>query len=231
MSDTEQRDGEEVVDSSEVDDLEQFDEGDESSDRLGFWILGVVLLLGVLTIGVLAHYTGMGWFGYRTILYGSGDIYLLNMSDEPLEATVDGEEPIAIDPEGAHAIEVVGGERSVTVRDEEGEVVEEHELFVDDTDALVKLSPDGCLAVSDIGAFYGRGGEDLEIVDKIDEDKMVYLAGTHNIVWPRQSFPRELADGDGDALWIELVGCSLLEEEDFLRAYLDARLGHRLEGE
>ncbi len=199
------------------------------SDNLGLIVVGAVVLIGILIIGVVGQISGAGWFGYRQIMYGSGEVYLLNMGGESLEVEIEGREPVEVDSEGARSVEIVGGESRVVAKNAAGDVVYEETVFVDDSDALVKLTADACLAVSDLSAVYGRGGDDLEILETLEADQQVYVPGSKNIVWPRQAFPKRMPHDKGDPLWIELVACSLIEEPKFLRAYLDVRLGQRLE--
>jgi hypothetical protein len=196
--------------------------------KLGYLIVAVSVIVGIAAVGAVGYLSGAGWFGYRQIMYGNGQVYLLNMGDEPLEVTVEERESVEVPPEDARAVDVVGGESQLVVRNAAGEVVERHTIFVDNSHALLKLTKDGCLVASDVGAFYGRGGEGLEFVEMIEEEQQLYVPGTTNVIWPRQTFPRKFAREGGDAIWLELVGCSLLEQEEFLRAYLDVRLGNRL---
>jgi hypothetical protein len=191
-------------------------------------VISLVVLVGLGAVGFVGHLSGSGWFGYRQILYGSSQLYLLNMSQEPLEVAVEGREPVDIDPEGARTVDIVGGQSSVVVRSTSGETVGEHTVFVDNSDALLKLTEDGCLAASEIGAFYGRGGDELDIVEFIEADQQLYVPGSTNLIWPRQTFPAKLGREGGEAIWVELVACALLDEPDFLRAYLDVQLGQRL---
>lgn len=224
--------------------------------KLGYLIVIVSVIVGIAAVGAVGYISGAGWFGYRQIMYGNGQVYLLNMGSEPLSVTVEGRETVIVPPEDARTVDVVGGESTLVVRavsqaqqskgkkksgegetdevagaeagDEAGEVVARHKIFVDNSHALLKLTKDGCMVASDVGAFYGRGGEGLEFIEMIEEDQQVYVPGTTNVIWPRQTFPGKFDREGGDAIWLELVGCSLLEQEEFLRAYLDVRLGNRL---
>lgn len=192
-------------------------------------VVAVLVALGAVgAVGAVGHFAGAGWFGYRQILYGVNELYLLNMGSDKLSVSVTGRDTVEVEPEGARLIEVMGGESEVTIRDAEGEVVETRTVFTDDSSAVLKLSEDGCLAVSDVGAFYGRGGEGLELIETVDRKTRLYVPGSKSIIWPRQNFPPSLAKDGGQALWIELVGCALLDEPRFMRGYLDTRLGERL---
>ena len=206
--------------------MSELEESDKS--KLGYVIIVVAVLAGVAAIGAAGYISGAGWFGYRQIMYGDGEIYLLNMGDKPLEVSVEGRESVEVDAQGARTVEVVGGKSQVVVKNAAGDIVERHTVVVDHSDALLKLTKDGCLAVSNIGAFYGRGGEGLEFVEMIEADEQLFVPGSTNVIWPRQTFPAKLPREGGEAMWVELVGCSLLEQEEFLRAYLDVQLGQRL---
>ncbi len=197
-------------------------------NKLTYLIVGVIALVGLAAIGSVGYLSGAGWFGYRQILYGSGKIYLLNMGDKPFEVSVDGRKAVKVPPQDARTVENVGGQSKVVVTDADGKVVSRHTVVTDHSHALLKVSPNGCLAVSDVGAFYGRGGKDMKIINTIDKDTLLYVPGSTNIIWPREVFPSTMAHDAGQPLWIELVACSLLKEPDFLRAYLDVRLGERL---
>lgn len=188
--------------------------------------LGVLVALGA--IGGVGQLAGAGWFGYRQILYGVNEIYLLNMGSEKLQVSVAGRELIEVEPQGARLVEVMGGDSEVSIHDADGEVLETRTVFTDDSNALLKLSEDGCLAVSDVGAFYGRGGQGMEIIKTIDPATRLYVPQSKNIIWPRKTFPRALPKDGGQVLWVELVGCALLDEPRFMRGYLDTRLGERL---
>jgi hypothetical protein len=214
------------LDPSAVKVMSELEESNKS--RLGLVILLVTVLVGIGAVGAVGYISGAGWFGYRQIMYGDGQVYLLNMGAQTLEVSVEDREPVEVPPEDARVVDVVGGESKIVVRDEDGQVVDRHNLFVDNSHALLKLSDDGCLVASDVGAFYGRGGEALEFVEMIEQDQRLYVPGTTNVVWPRQDFPARFDRDGGDAIWIELVGCTLLGQPEFLEAYLDVRLSNRL---
>jgi hypothetical protein len=206
--------------------MSEFEEPKKS--KLGLIILLVTVVVGVGAVGAIGYITGAGWFGYRQLMYGDGQIYLLNMGAETLEVSVEDRESVEVPPNDARMVDVVGGESQLVVRDEAGEVVDRHAIFVDNSHALLKLSNDSCLVASDVGAFYGRGGEELEFIEMINEDQTVFVPGSTNVIWPRQDFPAKLDRDGGDAVWLELVGCPLLDQPEFLRGYLDVRLGTRL---
>ena len=206
--------------------IEQLDGGRRSPMSIVLIIAGVAAVIAAL--GAVGYISGTGWFGYRQIMYGSGQLYALNMGDKPLDVSVDGREAVTVPPEDARVLELIGGQSSVVVRDTSGKEIATHSIFSDDSHALLKLTKDGCLAASDIGFVYGRGAQKLEFVEMIEKDQQTYVPGTKSVVWPRESFPAKMARQKGQPLWIELVACTLLEEPKFLRAYLDVRLQERL---
>lgn len=205
---------------------------DELEDRSSNWMKVVAIIVAVAlaagAIGYIGLISGTGWFGHRQLLYGTGQLYLLNLGADPLEVTVEGREPVDVPPEDARIVDIVGGESQVIVRNAKGERVATHSVFTDKSHALLKLTKDGCLVASDVGAFYGRGGDQLEFVEMIGEEQQKYVPGTQNVIWPRQSFPAKMSREKGQAMWVELVACPLLKEKKFLRAYLDVRLNERL---
>src|SRR5690554_3426984 len=81
-------------------------------------LLGVLIALGA--IGAVGHFAGAGWFGYRQILYGVNDIYLLNMGSEKLQVSVAGRDPVEVEPEGARLVEVMGGDIEISILDASG---------------------------------------------------------------------------------------------------------------
>lgn len=207
---------------------EEVDDHAPRKRRTSLWITIVLALAALGAVGAVGQFAGAGWFGYRQILYGVNDVYLLNMGEHALWVSVEGREAVEVAAEGARLVSIMGGVSQVVVKDGDGKIVGKHDVHTDHSSALLKLSQDGCLAVSNVGAFYGRGGDDLKIIETIDQKTQLYVPGSDHIIWPRQTFPRTIPSGGGDVLWIELVGCVLIDEPDFLRGYLDVRLGERL---
>lgn len=192
-------------------------------------IIAVVVTLALLAgFGGIGYFTGTGWFGYRQLLYGTGEVYLLNLSDQPLEAFVDGRGPVEIVDQGADVAEIIGGDSTVTVQTPAGERLDTIAVHVEDSDALVKLSEDGCLVASDISGFYGGAKQSLEVIETIEADQQVWVAGSTNVTWPRHQFPKQLHPDEGPPIWVEIVACDLLDQPEFLRAYLDVRLRDRM---
>jgi hypothetical protein len=192
-------------------------------------IIALVVLAVLAGFGAIGHFSGTGWFGYRQMLYGTGEVYLLNLGEDRREVTVDGRETVTVEPSDAKIAELIGGKSQIVVRDEGGEVVETYDLETDNSHALVKVSKEGCVVVSDVTSFYKKGGADkIEFVEFLEQEDRVYTLGSMNVIWPRKRFPQKLRSGGGPGIWVENVACQLFEEEDFLRAYLRVRLLDRM---
>lgn len=197
------------------------------------WKLYVALLILVLALiagfGAIGQAVGTGWFGHRTMLYGTGELYVLNLHDELRYISVDGKEAVEVPIQNAQVVELIGGTSRVEVFDAARKLIDTYQITIDHSHALLNLSDDSCLVVADVTGLYGgrRGG--LTITDRLREDTRVYVPETLNVIWPRRSFPAQLDSSSSKAVWIELVGCTLFDEDDFLQAYLDIRLEQRME--
>lgn len=195
--------------------------------RVGISLAFVLVL--ALVFGLAGQLSGTGWFGYRSFMYGDGELYALNMSFEKFYVSVDGRERVEVPPRNAEIISIVGGESSVVVTDESGEVKGRYAVVTDHSHAFLKLSPEECLAATDLDPFYGRGGkQDVIIKAELPAKTRVWIPNSKNVVWPRNTFPKQLTAGDGPGIWLELVGCELLGDEKFLDAYLAYRLEERV---
>lgn len=194
------------------------------------YVLGALLALGLLAgIGAIGQLGGAGWFGHRQILYGTGELYILNMGDSPRLVSVDGRDRVEVDAENARLVEIIGGTSRVEVFDPDGTLIDTYSVTVDDSHALLNLSPESCLVVADISAFYGGQGQQLTFVDMLRPDQRVYVPDSRNIVWPRRDFPPRLDPTRGPGRWIELVACALFDEPEYLEAYMNVRLEQRME--
>ncbi|MGM0557171.1 MAG: hypothetical protein ACQEVA_12385 [Myxococcota bacterium] len=192
-------------------------------------VIALVVLAILAGFGAIGHFSGTGWFGHRQMLYGTGEVYLLNLGDKPREVTVDGRETVTVEPSDAEIAELIGGRSELVVRDENGDVIDTYEIETDNSHAFLKVSEQGCVVVSDVTSFYKKGGADeIEFVEFLEQDDRVYIPGSTNVIWPRKRFPQKLRGSGGPGLWVENVACQLFEEEDFLRAYLRVRLLDRM---
>ncbi len=189
----------------------------------------IVLGLVLSAIGAIGQLSGAGFFGYRTWMYGPGELYALNLGPTPLFVSVDGRDKIEVPAENANVVDLVGGTSTVQVFDAQDTLLASYDITIDGSHAFLKLTDDGCLAVVDITPFYGgkqRARLDFEAFLK--PDVRVWIAQSRNVVWPRRDFPAKLEGGEGKGLWFEIVACELFEEVPFLDAYLAARIEGRM---
>lgn len=192
--------------------------------------LGLIIAAAIIAgVGAIGQFSGAGWFGYRTWMYEPGELYVLNMNTSPLYVSVDGLEAVEVPAQNAQLVELLGGTSEVVVTNEQGEVEATHQITIDGSHALLKLSQEKCLAVVDIGAYYRKGASAKpRVVDKLPKDQIIHVLGSRNVVWPRKDIPKRFSGGDGDPLWVEIVGCPLLEDEDFLTRYFAHRLREKI---
>ncbi len=194
---------------------------------IGFGLAIVVAI--VLVLGFVGQISGTGWFGYRSYLYGQGELYVLNKGMEPLWVSVDGRERVEVKALNAQVVEIVGGESAVEVTDKSGDVKGRYTVDARNSHAFLKLTDDDCLAVTRLDPFYkGGGNQDIVIEAKLEAKTRVWIPNSKNVVWPRKPFPKRLSAGEGPGLWVELVGCELLNDDKFLDAYLALRLEERV---
>lgn len=205
------------------------DEPVENSDGPSSTALfAVIATLLVVAIGSVGYLSGIGWFGYRQWMYGTGRIYLGNYTPETHFVSVDGREPVKLGPEKYEVVDLVGGTSTIRVMDADKNPVSSHAVTAQHSDAFLKVAGEPCLVVSDVSTFYGSGSGELEFLDFIRSDERVYVPGSYNVIWPGKDFPDRLEAGEGPGLWIEKVGCALLEDEDVMRKYLQVRLKDRM---
>lgn len=191
--------------------------------------VAVVVALILAAVGSIGQLSGAGWFGYRTFLYGEGQLYSLNMSPEPLWISVDGRERVEVPAENANIVDLVGGTSSVEVFTADGKPVDSYSVKINDSHAFLKLTDHACVAVVDITPFYG--GQQNRVLDFeafLKPHERLWFPQSKNVVWPRKDFPSRLQGGEGKGLWFEIVACELFDEVPFLDAYLATRIEQRM---
>lgn len=199
------------------------------SDKTPWLIVAVVCVLVLLVVGVLGQLSGTGWFGYRSLLYGKGELYVLNMHREPRVVIVDGIERVEIPALNAQLVELIGGTSSVVVENTSGKQLAIHTVTVKNSNAVLKLTTHKCMAVVDLTPYYKSAEhKELLVLHKMDQKTHVHVLDSKNTVWPRKPFPKKFNPSLGKAVWVELVGCNLFEDEDFLAGYLELRLRERM---
>ncbi len=192
----------------------------------------IVLLIASIAIaamGSIGALSGAGFFSYRTFLYGTGELYVLNMNETPLWVSVDGRERAEVPALNAKIVELIGGTSEVVATDAAGQIKGRYTIDAKNSDAFLKLSDQQCLAAVKLDSFYRGGGkQDIEFAALLNETTRIWVPESHNVVWPRKEFPKALSAEDGPGIWLELVGCPLLEDPKFLDAYIAVRLEDRV---
>ena len=189
------------------------------------WLL--IALVAIAVFGVIGQLSGTGWFGHRAWMYEGGELYILNRSDAPVLASVDGFKDVEVPADNAQRLDLVGGHSTVTIKDAAtNEVLSTHEVDLDGFHALLKLQPEqDCLAIVDVSGYYsGKRGARPIVVDEVRADRALYYFETRNVIWPRKAFPPRIDPALGEARWAEIVGCDLFEDREFLESYLGYRL-------
>lgn len=195
--------------------------------RTGFLV--AMAVLGVLLIvGVVTHLVGVGFLGYRSLLFGRGDLYILNLSDEERFVVVDGRSPVVIHSQDAQLVELIGGRSKVEILDDQQKLWRSFEIEIDDSHGLLNISDEACLAVTDLSGLYKGESSSVAIKTLLEAGEEIHILGSTNVVWPRREPPPRVDLTQGPALSVEIVGCALLQEPEFLREYLLLRLEERM---
>lgn len=201
---------------------------EEGMSRWQQVLIGLVLVSAVVVlVGGVAHLVGIGFMGYRLVLHGDGDLYVLNLTGEERFVSVEGREAKVIHAQDAQLMELVGGRSQVQIYHQDMTPWREWEVETSRSHVLLNISTESCLAVTDITALYTGQGS-VEFSALLPADVEVHVLGSRNIVWPRRNPPPRVDPSYGPALSVEIVGCPLLQEPEFLKEYLLVRIEERM---
>ena len=208
--------------SSTFDDDEAPDAAASSGSPPRFALAIGLTLLVIAAFALAGKLSGTGWFGYRSWLYEGGELYVLNMNDFPVMASVDGFEAVEVPARNAQRLELIGGTSEVEVREASGELIERHEVTLDGAHALLKVKPgEECIAVVDVSGYYrGERGEAPALLRPMTQGESLRVFESQNIIWPRKPFPSEVDPKLGPPRWLSIIGCALLDDEEYLIGYL-----------
>jgi hypothetical protein len=193
---------------------------------------GAVALAGLAAFGLVTWLLGLGPFAYRQILYGSTEIYLLNMTEQPVFVTLDRGKAIEVPPEGAERTPLLGGTTTISTRDAGGALDEEVEVFADGSPVLYNVEGRKCLVLSDVSSFYLGGTPEeqgVEIASTFDRGTKVINLPTERVIWPRKTLEDKIKGAEAGVSWIDMVACPLLDpdERGVLEAHLNVLLTER----
>lgn len=193
--------------------------------RLVAGLAAVALVAGA---GVAAHLSGYGWFGYRVLLYGHNQLYVLNLEDEPRRVIVDGRTTRDVQPDNAAIAPLVGGAASVRIETPEGEPIATRTVETDRTNVLYHLGGESCLVVTEVSNVDDGTDLTVEVVDMPGPQTELYHLDSRNIVWPR-GYPGVLDETASDPpRSVEVLDCDLRDDEDFVTEYITQRLRARM---
>ncbi|TXD37183.1 hypothetical protein FRC98_10645 [Lujinxingia vulgaris] len=205
----------------------EVDAGMSTGKRVALGVGALVLVAAI--IGAVTQMAGVGFLGYRSILYGSGDLYVLNLSDEERFVQVEGREPEPVHAQNAQVVELIGGTSRVDILNGDKSLWKSYDLTIDDSAALLNISDASCLAVADVTDLYRGQDTGLTFQELLDASTEFYELGSHNVIWPRRTFPSRIDPSKGPTLWVEIAACRLLEDPSYLSEYLMIRLQQRME--
>ncbi|RAL22383.1 hypothetical protein DL240_11070 [Lujinxingia litoralis] len=203
------------------------EEGMSTGKRVALGLVALVVIVAI--VGAVTQMAGVGFLGYRSILYGSGELYVLNLTPETRQVRVEERAPEPLLAQNAQMVELIGGTSKVDILQEDQSVWKSFDITIDDSSALLNLSGSTCLSVADVTAMYRGQGEGLSFQALLPADTEFYELGTHNVIWPRRDFPSRVDPSKGPMLWVEIVACQLLEDPNYLSEYLMIRLQQRME--
>ena len=187
----------------------------------------VVAVLVAGLVGIWTESAGVGPYGLRVALYGEGDLYVLNLSDEEREISVDGRDREPLAAQGARLFRLVGGTSEVALfvegQDQPEQIIE---IEASRSHVMLNLSDETCLVVAAVEGVNGDGPPEVEVLATLDPEVEVFELGSRNVVWPR-GYPGVLAEGQDPARAVEVIDCSLVEDKEFLAEYLAGQLYRR----
>lgn len=208
------------------DELDELDVPSSSSSSKA-WLWVGILVAGLLVFAGVGKISGTGWFGHRDWMYEGGELYVLNMNETSVRASVDGFEEVEVPLLNAQRLDLVGGTSEVVIKAAEGgKVLETHSVALDGAHALLKIEPgEECLAVVDVSAYYrNEQGARPIVIHKILSDEKLHVFDSRNVIWPRKPFPKKIDPQLGPARWVSIVGCDLFDDEEYLESYLGYRI-------
>lgn len=191
-------------------------------------IIAVVFAAAAAAAAFVPHMLGYGWFGHRILLYGESQLYVLNISDQPRQVSVDSGPPEQIDAGGARLLPLVGGVSSIQTRSDDESSARDWTVETNRSALLLNLSDATCLIVSELTGLTDEQPLEVEIIDQLDADTEIYDVDSRNVIWPR-AYPGVVDEDQTDPVRsVEIIDCHLFDDEQFLEDYLQRRFEDRL---
>jgi hypothetical protein len=184
----------------------------------------------VMAFGLITWLLGLGPFAYRQILYGTSQIYVLNMTDQDVEVTLDKGTGLEVKAQQAQRTPLLGGTTTVVTRDKQGKELERFDVSVDGNPVFYNVGGERCLVLAEVSSFYLPGRDKgVKIIETFPKGTRVVPLPHTRMVWPRQTLRDEVSNAESGVAWIEMVACSLLdgEEQHVLESHLYTKLTER----
>ncbi len=199
------------------------------SSRRGLYLgVALALVVAIGAGGVIPQLLGYGWFGHRPLLYGQGQLYVLNLTDQPHLISVDHRVAQQVEADGAELLPIVGGVSIVEAINESEGSAQRWEVETRRSHALLNLADDTCFVVAEVSNIFDDEQLQVEIEQVVDGQTGVIPLGSERIIWPR-GYPKAVGEqGDDPVYSIEIADCEITEDDEFLRDYLQSRLEARM---
>lgn len=188
------------------------------------WRLGLVVAAILAVLGAAPLAFGLGPFGARLALAGTGAVHVLNTSGQDLTVDVSFAAPVVVPAGTMEVIETLRGRVTLIATAPDGSVVET--LVFDAGEAtFYNAAQSACLVVVDLTDVYGGEGV-LRVHERVPREQALIHQASDVWLLPRRTPPEQAA---GTVHMLEVVGCNLLaqEEEAFLLSQVQFRLEER----
>ncbi len=190
-----------------------------------------VAVLAVVLIGAggaFAQAAGYGFMGYRVVLYGDAELYVLNLADEDRYISVDGRPVQRVEAGNARLLPLVGGESVIEAMDGDGQPLQSWTVETDGSHILLNLDEESCLLVSKLFELAVPEEMRAEIATRIDSERILYTLDSSRVIWPR-GYPGAVdTEGDEPIYSVEVIDCTLTDDKAFLQEYVVSRINDRM---
>jgi len=187
-------------------------------------------MIGLIAFGLITWLLGLGPFAYRQLIYGTSEVYILNLTDQDVEVTLDKSDPLAIQPDGYQRTPILGGTTTLVTRNKAGEVLERVTVFVDGNPVVYNIKGARCLVLSDVSTFYDpTKTNEVNVLATYEKGKTVVNLPNEKVIWPRETLRDEVKEAEKGVSWVEIVACPMIdpEEKRLLSTHLSVLLTER----
>ena len=195
------------------------------------WIVLACVFTLTAAVGIsgwIAQQAGYGFLWHRLLLYGQGEIYVLNLGEDDRYISVDGREARRVVAGNARLLPLVGGESVIVETDSTGRIVRERSIETAGTHVLLNLDEGTCLVVAKLQGVIEEQEVSATVASLLKGETELYDLESTGVIWPR-GYPRAVEPRQTDSVMsVEVVDCSLLDDRDFLEQYVVSRIEDRM---